>query len=214
MTLSLLIIAVRMKRSRVLAKNLTVIETLSCVNVIASDKTGTLTQNKMFVASASAGLDEVNLDEIGSGNYERTVSFDQLVSTSGLCNNAQFADEANDKVKNIPIKKREAKGDATDVALLRFWAEYDTSKDELEKAYDVRAEIPFNSQNKWMVKVIRPVNPTVHDRLFGADNDMNSDIILLKGAPDYLLKKSTHYLMHDGRLLNQSNQTKHSIKES
>ena len=48
LTLSLLLVAKSMARNQVLVKNLTTVETLSCVNVIASDKTGTLTQNKVM----------------------------------------------------------------------------------------------------------------------------------------------------------------------
>ena len=48
-SLSLLLMARKMAKHKVLVKNLTTIETLSCVNVIASDKTGTLTTNKMCV---------------------------------------------------------------------------------------------------------------------------------------------------------------------
>jgi len=47
--------AKKMARHRVLVKELSTIETLSCVNVIASDKTGTLTQNKMFVSNILTG---------------------------------------------------------------------------------------------------------------------------------------------------------------
>lgn len=54
-TLSLILMARKMAKHKVLVKNLTTIETLSCVNVIASDKTGTLTQNKMFVSNATSG---------------------------------------------------------------------------------------------------------------------------------------------------------------
>lgn len=194
MTLSLVIIAVRMKKSRVLAKNLTVIETLSCVNVIASDKTGTLTQNKMFVASASAGVHQIDLDAANGNSFERTIAFNQLVSTSGLCNNAQFEE---DEI-SIPVRQRKARGDATDIALLRFWSEYE-NVNEMKDAYDVRAEIPFNSKNKWMVKVIRAKNRDVHEQIFGPNEDVGSDIILLKGAPDYLIKKSTHVINSDGK---------------
>jgi sodium/potassium-transporting ATPase subunit alpha len=63
-TLSLLIVAKRMSKQKVLVKNLSIIETLSCVNVIASDKTGTLTQNKMFVTKVSVGLgQQLEVDE-------------------------------------------------------------------------------------------------------------------------------------------------------
>ena len=184
-----------MKRSRVLVKNLTVIETLSCVNVIASDKTGTLTQNKMFVASAAAGVEKLDLDQAAGQNYDRTVSFNQLVTSCGLCNNASFED--NDT--SIPIRQRKAKGDATDIAIFKFSSEFQNIND-INTAYDVRAEIPFNSKNKWMVKVIRPKDHEIHRQIFGVDDDMSADIVLLKGAPDYLVKKSTHVLLEDGSM--------------
>ena len=53
LTLSLLLVARNMAKNQVLVKNLTTVETLSCVNVIASDKTGTLTQNKMYATNAA-----------------------------------------------------------------------------------------------------------------------------------------------------------------
>ena len=150
-TLALLLIAKRMAKSRVLVKNLSTIETLSCVNVIASDKTGTLTQNKMFVASAAVGLKQIKIEETKLLEGPR-VGFDQLVACSCLCNNAAF--EESD-LSNPVINNRKANGDATDIALLRFATEYQKYAN-LKCNYGVLAEIPFNSQNKWMMKVVRP----------------------------------------------------------
>ena len=146
-----------MAKSRVLVKNLSVIETLSCVNVIASDKTGTLTQNKMFVSSAAIGLNAVDLNEVSKPEYERTMGFNQLVSACGLCNNAAFDEED----KTTQVRNRKAKGDATDIALLKFSAEYQNFNN-MEQKYATIAEIPFNSRNKWMVKVIKPRDMQVH----------------------------------------------------
>ncbi len=120
-TLSLLLIARRMAKYNVLVKELSTIETLSCVNVIASDKTGTLTQNKMFVASASAGLYRFDLDTHKKQSPDlKCIGFDQLVASSYLCNNASF--DLMDNQADINIRK--AKGDATDIALLRFSTSY------------------------------------------------------------------------------------------
>ena len=86
-TLALLLIAKRMGKYNVLVKELSTIETLSCVNVIASDKTGTLTQNKMFVASASAGLFRFDLNELKNQQSldTRCIGFDQLIAACYLC---------------------------------------------------------------------------------------------------------------------------------
>jgi sodium/potassium-transporting ATPase subunit alpha len=237
-TLSLLIIAKRMAKSRVLVKNLSTIETLGCVNVIASDKTGTLTQNRMFVASAAVGVEVINLLDHAESTKEHSVAFQQLVCISGLCNNARFEDEevADDTVTGkkqtqlkpkkhlfhrpkflagkqgnkklerkeilssmLEINQRKATGDATDIALLKFSTEYNRTEGLNEK-YAVLADIPFNSRNKWMMKIVRPVDTLTHGKLFGVDSnyDVDSDLLLLKGAPDYLLKKSTHITQPDG----------------
>jgi sodium/potassium-transporting ATPase subunit alpha len=222
-----------MAKSRVLVKNLSTIETLSCVNVIASDKTGTLTQNKMFVASAAAGVDMINLLDHAESDKEHSVAFQQLVCISGLCNNAHFDDEdvlkcdtkteltikkrrfhrpkflsgkQNKKLEKkemlssmLEINQRKATGDATDIALLKFSAEYNRIENLNEK-YLVLADIPFNSRNKWMMKIVRPLDAVTHANLFGVNSnyDVDSDVLLLKGAPDYLLKKSTHIIQQDG----------------
>jgi sodium/potassium-transporting ATPase subunit alpha len=102
-TLSLLLMARKMAKHKVLVKNLTTIETLSSVNVIASDKTGTLTQNKMFVSSALAGLDVFDMRNIEK--TEKTNSFKHLVATAFLCNNASFIDDKENESLQISMKK-------------------------------------------------------------------------------------------------------------
>jgi sodium/potassium-transporting ATPase subunit alpha len=197
-TLALLLIAKRMAKSRVLVKDLATIETLSCVNVIASDKTGTLTQNKMFVSSAAIGVQNVSLKTLQKES-ERTVGFNQLVACSNLCNNAHFEIET---YKTNSINNRKANGDATDIALLRFSTEY-SQYENFNEYYQILADIPFNSKNKWMMKIIRPENTVVHNSIF--KENTADDLMLLKGAPDYLLKKCRSIIDENGdeKLINR-----------
>ncbi|RNA18052.1 cation-transporting ATPase pma1 [Brachionus plicatilis] len=191
-TLSLLIIAKRMAKNRVLVKNLSVIETLSCVNVIASDKTGTLTQNKMFVASAAYGTESVDFSNV---NQERPIGFEQLIASSCLCNNATFDNDAQNQM--IPLNQKNAIGDATDIAMLKFSTQYEKYSNIRQK-YALLGDIPFNSRNKWMVKVVKPLDRLIHESIFGLNDEANEDIVLIKGAPDYLLKKTTTILEKNG----------------
>ena len=136
-TLSLLLMARKMAKVRVLVKNLTVIETLSCVNVIASDKTGTLTQNKMFVGSAAAGMHKIDLGHSSSSAEAASGSsgsaFRQLAIVAKLCNNAHFVEDST-SLSGAAAQPalREANGDATDIALLR--SQYRAQKKQLQEA--------------------------------------------------------------------------------
>jgi sodium/potassium-transporting ATPase subunit alpha len=158
-TLSLLLVAKKMARNRVLVKNLTVIETLSCCNVIASDKTGTLTQNKMYVVNSSAGLITINAASarrasVSGLEKSELKSSIQLLNACVLCNEAKF-DEAD---KEKPVNERKASGGATDIAILKYGASY-LELDEVEQNYEVLDNeigvCPFNSRNKWMARVFK-----------------------------------------------------------
>jgi sodium/potassium-transporting ATPase subunit alpha len=116
----------RMARRKALIKNLSSAETLGCVTVICTDKTGTLTQNRM--SAAKIWKDERIID---AEDY-RAQDDDMLISASLLCNNAHFADN-------------EYKGDPTEAALLRLGRE-----SMGERKAERLAEIPFDSDRKRM----------------------------------------------------------------
>lgn len=150
-TLSLTVIAKAMGKCKVLCKSLTTVETLGAVNVICSDKTGTLTQNKMFVQNASI------LDEEYSTNQARIAiikddgaareTLKQLQVVAGLCNAAQF----DATTLSLPIAERKINGDATDSAILRFAEELNDVAD-LTFNWKREFDLPFNSKNKYMVR--------------------------------------------------------------
>jgi sodium/potassium-transporting ATPase subunit alpha len=193
-----------MAKSKVLVKNLATIETLSCVNVIASDKTGTLTQNVMFVGNALSGLEGVSLKttEENNSNLKASMATKQLVAAASLCNNAHFAEEdttlpgsvkrrGNKSISSSSSLEsshsyltRKAIGDATDVALLRFAASHNNGElVKLPDMYDCTREIPFNSRNKWMMKTVRAKDSNVHSVMFGHEASHDSELMFVKGAP-------------------------------
>jgi sodium/potassium-transporting ATPase subunit alpha len=161
-TLSLLLIARKMAKCRVLVKNLSVIETLSCVNVIASDKTGTLTQNKMFVSNVAAGLEKFtehrqtpaeDPSSAPSTTRPSTPAFGQLVLSTVLCNNSHFVDDEENMRR--AINQRLATGDATDIALLKFASHHLTDVRVSTEKFVETISVPFNSRNKWMMKTFQ-----------------------------------------------------------
>ncbi len=173
-TLSLLLVARQMAKNNVLVKNLTIVETLSCVNVIASDKTGTLTQNKMFVINSSAGLTVLNpqtarrASVVSTARAPQLKSTQQLLNLSILCNESRFEEGQSTK----PVNERTASGGATDIAILKYGANV-LEVHDVETKYEDIFVVPFNSRNKWMAKVFK-WNDKIDHRNFDELHDENS----------------------------------------
>jgi len=212
-SLTLLMIARRMRANNILPKALTTVETLGCVNVICSDKTGTLTENKMIVTNMAFLNHETTPDEAHSKVEKETkpnslpqpddnaqiLALRQLQLAALLCNNAKFEQETI----HLPIAERNVMGDATDSALLRFSVQV-SETDLLAACFERTHEIPFNSRNKWMMAVYQGTaeQPQVIKTLFGPDmtnagksvDEKDSELVFVKGAPDILLPHCTSFL--------------------
>ncbi|KAI8910746.1 calcium ATPase transmembrane domain M-containing protein [Powellomyces hirtus] len=182
--LSLTIIAKRMAARKVLVKNLATIETLGCMSVLCSDKTGTLTEGHMHVQSCGF------LDETFSAGKASVVSFPamrNLQACARLCNGAVFDESTNHE----PAAKRFVKGDATDSAVLRFAADL-PDDGAITEGHRKLFEIPFNSKNKWMMTLQQ-------------DIETNKTSILVKGAPDILFRSCSSVLRADGTVIPLTN---------
>lgn len=179
--LTLMMVARRMKAVNILPKGLSTVETLGCVNVICSDKTGTLTQNEMHVNSASFIDQPVPINDfqhnLETENTEACIL--RLFQAALLCNDATF----DPATIHLPVASRQVQGNATDAAVLRFASMTKRSEKEHTKLPRV-AQIPFNSKNKWML--------TVHQEP-QASAATNEFCVFVKGAPDVLLPACTKY---------------------
>ncbi|KAJ1947780.1 hypothetical protein GGF37_000157 [Kickxella alabastrina] len=181
LTLTLTLIAKRMQNQNVLVKNLTTVETLGSVNVICSDKTGTLTCNRMSVVNAGF-LDAVFIPDalrqqrVGGKGF---TAAQRLYETAALCNSASF----DSATIGLPIDERSIIGDATDSSILRF-AKNICPVSQLCGEYCKLFEVPFNSKNKWMLSLQQNVV---------ASNSVSlpqpPPLLLVKGAPDVLLPR-------------------------
>ncbi|KAK3829340.1 MAG: hypothetical protein J3Q66DRAFT_379952 [Benniella sp.] len=213
-SLTLLMIARRMRENDILPKALSTVETLGCVNVICSDKTGTLTENKMHITNVAFLDHESNPEEIGRriekdsrgpNNLPQPeddawlLSIRQLQLATLLCNNAKFDNETN----GLPVTERKILGDATDSALLRFGAQVSETT-ALSACFERTFEIPFNSRSKWMMAVYQGTtqHPDVIKTLFGSNmmnagntspNEKDDMLVFVKGAPDVLLPHCTSF---------------------
>jgi Ca2+-transporting ATPase len=175
-TLVLALGVLRMARQNALVRRLSAVETLGSTTVICSDKTGTLTQNRMTVQQVRPPSGEAAYTiQRNVGTMQRDVAARRageilrLARVCVLCNEAAFDPGAAGDAR--------ATGDPTETALL-LWAADTAGVDvpALRAAHPQRAAVPFSSETRRMI--------TVHD-LPAADG--GGRVALLKGAPSAVL---------------------------
>ncbi|MEO6316321.1 MAG: cation-translocating P-type ATPase [Chitinophagaceae bacterium] len=160
----------RMARRNVLIKRLASVETLGGVNIIFTDKTGTLTENKIEVNNLMF-LDETvpvakNSEDVHAKISKNREGFEKLLLISTLCNNAV----TKENTKHL--------GDPVEIALLEFVFANKLIAADIKAAYPRIAEEAFNSEAKMM--------GTLHKH-------QNSNFVAAKGAVEMLLIKCTSY---------------------
>ncbi len=193
-TISLALGAKKMVRQNSLIRKLPAVETLGSVTYICSDKTGTLTLNKMTVEEIYVDGALIRSDELGVRGNEKVTSpsshtlqalhltpYATLMTALSLSNDAQIDAKGN------------VIGDPTEIALFNIARDNDFNKKELEEKFPRIAEIPFDSERKCMT--------TVHKReggkVQGAEGIFEYTSFT-KGAIDVLIDRSDNMLTSEG----------------
>ena len=205
-TISLALGAQRMLKRRALIRKLPAVETLGSVTVIASDKTGTLTQNHMTVRLIDVAGETVDLVEVSREGRHLLAHIEERKPTrtakiltlagGALCNDAalQAREQPTDLV---------ALGDPTEGALLLAAARFGLDKAELDALLPRVEEVPFSSERKRMSTI-----HTLADEMPPAGGALGRVVELLhfngkrsvvftKGAVDNLLDISSHIWVND-----------------
>lgn len=125
----------RMAKINAIVKNMPAVETLGAVSYVCSDKTGTLTQNKMTVVKAFEDGKYLDLDSLDPEKH------DILIKGFMLCNDASIASDGTEV------------GDPTETALVAFAKRYGIEKSESEKENPRINEKAFDSDRKLMTTV-------------------------------------------------------------
>ncbi|EPT05834.1 calcium ATPase transmembrane domain M-containing protein [Fomitopsis schrenkii] len=191
--LSLTIVAKKMAKRHVLVKNLATVETLGCMSVLCSDKTGTLTVGKMSVQNVAFVDSEHRVDDLLQAEAQSSSpsALQALHMIARLCNGARFEISSEDV-----DAERKIKGDATDSAVLAFAESIRIPSLQVDSAtllstHEKLFEIPFNSRNKWMLSVVRASSKE-------QESTASHTWMLVKGAPDVLFPACTNVMRSDG----------------
>ncbi len=188
-TIALALAVRRMLKKNALVHKLHSVETLGCTTVICTDKTGTLTENKMTVTRLYAGGCEYAVS--GSGQsitgavspHKKSEALSELLICGALCNNASIA------IENSECR---SDGDPTEAALLIACEKAGMSVSRIRETYRRISEIPFESETKQMsVSVV----------------STKGEAVYTKGAPDVIIGQCS-YALTDGGVVPLSSQDK------
>jgi len=214
-TIALALGAQRILKRRALIRKLPAVETLGSVTVICSDKTGTLTENRMTVTVVDIANHEINLSEdlrqpspvlavedARLTQLRREPALMLMAIGGALCNDAVL------EIKHEQAQRFQIVGDPTEGALLFVAAKLGIRKNELEKIFPRVAEAPFDSERKRMTTVhksegreVRSVGREQNSTLELACSTLSglgaSHYAFTKGAVDSLLEISTSCWVDD-----------------
>ena len=222
MSMGLSIIADRLcKEHKVIVKQLSIVETIGSMSLLATDKTGTLTQNVMTITNIVTRNGCIPIEDLTLSKAETLVSENilQFLQLGALfcnqakldvkdSNTAQLGCSSHDPVAHPELSSvsndspaLEFKGNGVDVALMKWIVAFPASVSEFRAMFSVKAVIPFSSTTKVSAVVIAPwlsthlLNPPSQSILRG--ENLCSHVIL-KGAPDYVLARCSQFIDDDG----------------
>ena len=180
-TIVLALSVTRMVKVHTIVRRLPSVETLGAVNIVCSDKTGTLTQNRMKVVRCYLGMEDITAGKLKNqptGNEDRRAFFECLA----LCNDGEIS--GNHRL-----------GDPTELALLELCLENGFDRGKLEKNHPRAGELGFDSDRKMMTTFHRtPDGPVSYT----------------KGAPDEVLKRCA-YVLKKGKEVPMGNRERREI---
>ncbi|MGN1480315.1 cation-translocating P-type ATPase [Porcipelethomonas sp.] len=200
-TIALALAVNRMLKLNALVNKLHSVETLGCASVICSDKTGTITENKMTVKHIFTDMKE--FDVLGNGykingeirlgdtkpNPKAVPPLYELLECGVICSTASISSDSKVNFRNRGTAEGKGEwkvsGDPTEIALLISAAKGGVTRESLRDRRKI-SEIPFDSDTKMMTVVSR--SPSGQDTAY------------VKGAPDILLNKCSFVMTSHGEV--------------
>ncbi len=214
-TIALALGAQRMLRRNALIRKLPAVETLGSVTTICSDKTGTLTENKMTVTIVDVAGVRSKIDEVagltGTINVSGVAtSHAILLAGDALCNDASLEQVQPGEWKTV--------GDPTEGALLVAAANFGLVKPHVDRVFPRVGEVPFDSDRKRMTTIhTLEANVTLNDSESYLARLLNIEtldyIAFTKGAVDMMLDASTN-VWFEGKVVPLTAEWRRRIEEA
>ena len=161
----------RLSRKNVIVKSLEAVQTLGEINVICTDKTGTLTEDNMQVTNIILPGSELKIDQLKDN--KENISLQKIIQVSILCNNAHL-DKENHSEATI--------GDPVEIGLLFMSEAAGKNIDNVKDQYKRLKEVPFEAETKMMA--------TLH-------KDNGKYFAAVKGALEVILKNCSYVLQDE-----------------
>jgi Ca2+-transporting ATPase len=163
---------VRLSKQKVIIKKLEAVQTLGETTIVCTDKTGTLTEDKMSVHHVVIQDHEWTIDDLTNqrSHIKKNEAFKNLMRVAVLCNNFNLAEGAS-------------KGDSIENALVDFARHMAYDPIEIQKKYPKLSEIPFDTDTKIMVTV---------------NQFNNKHLVCVKGAIEQVLDSCQYIQSTDG----------------
>lgn len=170
----------KMAKENAIIRKMSSVETLGSTQIICSDKTGTLTQNKMSLRKIYVNKGVVEVDKVENlEDYEKIENLDEntmerLFYVSLLCNDTKFGEN---------LGRKTLLGDPTETCLVEFCSKIELDKEALDDKYPRIDEIPFDSKRKMMTTVNKVGN--------------EENLVCVKGAIESVITHCDNVLIND-----------------